>query len=134
MASPLMDVLTRRIEIYFYILKKHETHYAEIMQEFGISSRTLARDIRFISDEIAKLETKPGKSGGIRIVSDKLPPIIVKMADTDASAIVELYNLLDKEEIDSLIEQKDRFMESLHQIIRIFARRDFCKELEGDVF
>lgn len=133
MVTQLKDILSRRCEIYAYIVYNHEVHYEEIMQEFNISSRTLARDIRFISEEIAMLDTKPGKTGGIRVLSDQIPPSVVKLGREDASTIVEMYDFLDGEEMDAMFEQKDRFKETLHRIIRIYAGRDTARKFEEKV-
>ena len=62
-------VTERRIMILKRIFKNHKTTRQELADEFGVSTKTVSRDIDFLSS-FAPIYTKNGNSGGIYIVTE----------------------------------------------------------------
>ena len=62
-------VTERRIMILRRIIKNQKTTRQELADEFGVSTKTVSRDIDFLSS-FAPIYTKHGNSGGIYILTE----------------------------------------------------------------
>ena len=62
-------VTERRIMILRRIIKNQKTTRQELADEFGVSTKTVSRDIDFLSS-FAPIYTKHGNCGGIYIVTE----------------------------------------------------------------
>lgn len=59
-----MEALRRKIKILFVISRRRHETMENLAQEFGVSIRTIRRDIAFLIEELFPIYTVQGKYGG----------------------------------------------------------------------
>lgn len=97
----------RREEIRLLLVKEKSTTTRYLMNYFGVTKRTILKDIMFLSS-IIPLETHPGNGGGIFLKMEYDAPRVYLSADEE-DLLLRLLDSLSVEEKRMLINIINKF-------------------------
>ena len=85
--------INRLIEIVFVLLRKNTVTAAELAEQFGVSQRTIYRDIDVLSLAGIPVYTEKGRAGGIRLLEEFVLNKSMLSADEQSEIISALQGL-----------------------------------------
>ena len=95
-----METTERRIEIMRILCRRRHETISNLAQEFGVSPRTILRDIEMLSVS-EPIYTQCGRYGGV-YVSDDYSMSRMYMTEKELSVLHKLFGFADKKEICEL--------------------------------
>lgn len=125
MPQKLIDTLSRRFEIYYVIVESHITHYDDLIERFQVSSRTISRDLEFISNYIAPLQTSPGAAGGICLLQDGTSRGVLKLPDSNVAVLINLCRLVRDTTDENIQSEKDNVFHTVLMILSAYSRQSY---------
>ena len=123
------EMLERRFEMCSFILCSGETHYSELMNEFGISKPTVLSDINFISKFLIPLETTHGRSGCVK-VSPNAYKNLIRLSERDGAWLSLLYKAIVSSNMDMIREHRKELVCVLLRVIMMTTSPRNKDELE----
>ena len=111
-----MSAVERRFELIRALCRRRHETIANLAVEFGVSERTIRRDIDGLST-IIPVYIKPGRCGGIFIIEDYTMDRIY-MSDDEIKLLKKLRNVI--REYSELLDKQDR--EHLDRIIKTYTK------------
>ena len=103
-----METTERRIEIMRVLCRRRHETISNLAQEFGVSSRTILRDIEMLSVS-EPIYTKCGRYGGV-YVTDNYYMSRMYMAEKELSVLHKLSEFADKKAICDLSEEENNLL------------------------
>ena len=97
----------RRENIRLLLVKEKSTTSTYLMKHFGVTKKTILKDIMFLSN-VVPLETHPGNGGGIFLKMEYDAPRVYLSADEE-EMLLRLLNLVCVEEKRMLISIINKF-------------------------
>ena len=112
-------ILDRRFKVYSYILKKRQTTYRELVDEFKVSRTTIVDDVHFLSETFGAIDIIPGSQGGIKVFEHARVHSMVRLCEDDANALFFLYEAIRDEDYEVLSNDRDGLLDALESVMSI---------------
>lgn len=107
-----MGTAERRNEIMRILCRRRHETISNLADEFGVSTRTILRDIEVLSIK-EPIYTQCGRYGGGVYVTDDYSMSIMYMTDNELAVLHKLSEFADKKSVCELSEEENKLLKSI---------------------